>query len=79
MGPGTEAPFWVLAGDKEKALRKYRQWLVQVPSPQFAFMAALLSDELKERTGVVTGSCLGGKTTEDDLYHRYYVEGKHTI
>ena len=34
------------------------------------------SDELKDKTGVITGSCLGGKTTEDDVYYRYYVEGK---
>ena len=34
------------------------------------------TDELKDKTGVVTGSCLGGKTTEDDIYYRYYVEGK---
>lgn len=33
-------------------------------------------DELRGRSGVITGSCLGGKTTEDDLFHKLYAEGK---
>jgi len=32
------------------------------------------TDKLKDMTGVITGSCLGGKTTEDDLYYKLYVE-----
>lgn len=31
---------------------------------------------LRERTGVITGSCLGGKMTEDDSYYKLYAEGK---
>lgn len=31
------------------------------------------TDELRARTGVITGSCLGGKTTEDELYYKLYV------
>jgi nodulation protein E len=31
---------------------------------------------LRDRTGVVTGSCLGGQTTEDEMYFRLYAEGK---
>lgn len=34
------------------------------------------SGGLNENTGVITGSCLGGKTTEDELYYRLYAEGK---
>lgn len=34
------------------------------------------SDELKDRTGVITGSCLGGKETEDEQYRKLYAEGK---
>jgi hypothetical protein len=48
MSPAYELPFWVLVGEKEKALKKCRQLLVQVPSPQIAWMAAMLSDELKD-------------------------------
>jgi nodulation protein E len=32
------------------------------------------NDRLRERGGVITGSCLGGKTTENDLYYNLYVE-----
>jgi nodulation protein E len=32
------------------------------------------TDKLRERGGVITGSCLGGKTTENDLYYNLYVE-----
>ncbi len=32
------------------------------------------TDRLRERGGVITGSCLGGKTTENDLYYNLYVE-----
>jgi nodulation protein E len=34
------------------------------------------TDELRGRSGVITGSCLGGKTTENDLYYSLYVEKK---
>lgn len=30
--------------------------------------------QLKESTGVITGSCLGGKATEDELYYRLYAQ-----
>lgn len=32
------------------------------------------TDALKDMTGVITGSCLGGKTTEDELYYKLYVD-----
>ena len=32
--------------------------------------------DLRERSGVITGSCLGGKTTEDELFYKLYAEGK---
>lgn len=34
------------------------------------------TDTLRERSGVITGSCLGGKMTEDELYYKLYAEGK---
>ncbi|MBV9215037.1 MAG: beta-ketoacyl-[acyl-carrier-protein] synthase family protein [Acidobacteria bacterium] len=34
------------------------------------------TEELKGRSGVITGSCLGGKVTEDALYYKLYVEHK---
>ena len=34
------------------------------------------SDALKDKTGVITGNCLGGKTTESDLYRKFYLEGQ---
>jgi nodulation protein E len=34
------------------------------------------TDALRGKTGVVTGSCLGGQTTEDEMYFRLYAEGK---
>ena len=33
-------------------------------------------DKLKDRSGVVTGSCLGGQTTEDEMFYKLYGEGK---
>lgn len=33
-------------------------------------------DTLREKTGVITGNCLGGKTTEGDLYKKLYSEGQ---
>lgn len=33
-------------------------------------------DELKERSGVVTGSSLGGQTTKDEMFYKLYAEGK---
>lgn len=32
------------------------------------------TDRLKDMGGVITGSCLGGKTTEDELYYKLYVD-----
>jgi len=34
------------------------------------------NDDLRDRSGVITGSCLGGKMTEDELYYKLYAEGK---
>ena len=36
----------------------------------------VFTDELRGRTGVVTGSCLGGKETEDNLFLELYGEKK---
>jgi nodulation protein E len=33
-------------------------------------------EDLRNRSGVITGSCLGGKKTEDDMYRDLYFEGK---
>lgn len=30
--------------------------------------------ELRDRTGVITGNCLGGKTTECEIYKKFYIE-----
>ena len=35
------------------------------------------SDNLRERTGVITGSCLGGKETEDRLFYDLYGQKKN--
>ena len=35
--------------------------------------------ELKERTGVVTGSCLGGKETEDAFFYDLYANKKNRV
>jgi nodulation protein E len=34
------------------------------------------SEALRDRTGVITGNCLGGKTTEGEMYRRLYAEGQ---
>ena len=34
------------------------------------------TDVLRDKSGVITGSCLGGKMTEDELFHKLYAEGK---
>ena len=61
----------------EKAL----QWLD--PFAQFGILAAreAISDsgiefthDIEEMTGVITGSCLGGKTTEDEQFRQLYGE-----
>ena len=36
-------------------------------------------DELRQRTGVVTGSCLGGKETEDAFYYDLYANKKNRV
>ena len=36
-------------------------------------------DELKDRTGVVTGSCLGGKETEDAFFYDLYANKKNRV
>lgn len=69
--------FDALAHFDEKAL----MWLD--PFAQFGIVAAReaisdagieFSDDLKEMTGVITGSCLGGKTTEDEQFRLLYGE-----
>jgi nodulation protein E len=37
------------------------------------------NDELRARTGVITGSCLGGMGTEDDFYFNLYHENKSRL
>lgn len=34
------------------------------------------NDHLRDKGGVITGSCLGGKMTEDELYYKLYAEGQ---
>jgi nodulation protein E len=34
------------------------------------------TDDLRDKGGVITGSCLGGKMTEDALFYKLYAEGK---
>ena len=34
------------------------------------------NEALRGRTGVITGNCLGGKTTEGEMYRRLYAEGQ---
>ncbi len=55
------------------------------PFSQFGIVAAReaisdsgieFNEKLKDKTGVITGNCLGGKTTEDDLFYKLYVEKK---
>jgi nodulation protein E len=55
------------------------------PFAQFGIVAAReaiadsgreFSADLKEMTGVITGSCVGGKTTEDDQFRQLYAEKK---
>lgn len=36
-------------------------------------------DSLRENSGVITGSCLGGKSTEDKLYYELYSENKQRM
>jgi len=35
------------------------------------------TEDLQEKTGVITGSCLGGQTTLDDLFYKTYALNKH--
>ncbi|HEY2865846.1 MAG TPA: beta-ketoacyl-[acyl-carrier-protein] synthase family protein [Pyrinomonadaceae bacterium] len=55
------------------------------PFAQFGVVAAreaiadsgiTFTGDLKEMTGVVTGSCVGGKTTEDEQFRQLYAEKK---
>ena len=55
------------------------------PFSQFGIVAAReaiadsgieFTDALRDKGGVITGNCLGGKTTESDLYKKFYVEGQ---
>lgn len=58
------------------------------PFAQFGIVAAreaiadsgiTFTDDLRDRTGVVTGSCLGGKETEDKLFFDLYGEKKNRM
>jgi nodulation protein E len=55
---------------------------------QFALVAAreavkdagvTWTDELRERTTIVTGSCVGGKITEDDAYQSLYIDKRERV
>ena len=37
------------------------------------------TDELRERTAIVTGSCVGGKITEDDAYQSLYIDKRERV
>ena len=58
------------------------------PFAQFGIVAAReavtdsgirFTDELRDRTGVITGSCLGGKETEDKLFFDLYGEKRNRM
>lgn len=60
------------------------QWLD--PFAQYGMVAAReavadsgieFTNKLKARSGVITGSCLGGKVTEDRMFYKMYAEGHH--
>jgi len=48
LNMGYRLAFLVIDGDKAEALRQYRESLDRQPSPQFAWMAAILAEELKQ-------------------------------
>ncbi|MEQ1922510.1 MAG: beta-ketoacyl-[acyl-carrier-protein] synthase family protein [Pyrinomonadaceae bacterium] len=63
---------------------RFVEWLD--PFCQFGIVSAreaiadsgiTFTEDLKINTGVITGSCLGGQTTEDDLFHKMYALNKH--
>ncbi len=65
-----------------------RMMLMLDPFAHFGIVAAReaiqdsgieFSSELKERAGVITGSCLGGKETEDAFYYELYANKKTRV
>lgn len=77
----------VLGFDAEQQFdRKAREWLDRFA--QFLLVAAReavkasglpLEDGMRERTAVVTGSCLGGQTTQDETYFQLYREQRSRV
>jgi len=56
-------------------LDPFSQYGVQAARDAIKDSGIELTDAIKDMTGVITGSCLGGKTTEDGLYRKLYAEG----
>ncbi|HMU32911.1 MAG TPA: beta-ketoacyl-ACP synthase II [Pyrinomonadaceae bacterium] len=56
-------------------LDPFAQYGVAAARQALADSGLELTDAVKDRTGVITGSCLGGKITEDELYKKLYAEG----
>ena len=55
-------------------LDPFAQYGVAASREAIADSGLEFTDEMKDRTGVVTGSCLGGKMTEDELYRKLYAD-----
>ncbi|HMT09699.1 MAG TPA: beta-ketoacyl-ACP synthase II [Pyrinomonadaceae bacterium] len=55
-------------------LDPFSQYGVDAANQALADSAIEFDDELRYRTGVVTGSCLGGKTSEEQSYFKLFAE-----
>lgn len=60
-------------------LDPFAQFGVVAAKEAFSDSGIELTDELREKSGVITGSCLGGKLTEDNLYFELYSEKKQRM
>lgn len=57
-------------------LDTFSQFGIAAAREAIADSGIVFTDELRDRSGVITGSCLGGKETEDSLFAGLYGEGK---
>ena len=60
-------------------LNRFAQLGIVAARDAIADSALRWNDELRARTGVITGSCLGGMGTEDDFYFNLYHENKSRL
>jgi nodulation protein E len=60
-------------------LDRFAQLGIVAARDAIADSALRWNDELRARTGVITGSCLGGMGTEDDFYFNLYHENKSRL